>query len=54
MVRKTFITITFNSRRHTFLVDANIVAGRAIVQQSVIDRLLDKIGVRWGQTYTIG
>jgi len=30
------------------------VKGRAVVSQKVIDGLLDKIGVRRGDTYSIG
>lgn len=54
MVRKTFVTIRVNGQTHTVLVNAKIIAGRAVVSQVVIDQLLDRLGVRRGDTYSIG
>ena len=53
-MKKIFVSIQYNSRKYTYLVDALFVNGRAVVAQSVIDNLLDRIGVRRGDTYSIG
>jgi hypothetical protein len=53
-MKKIFVSIQYNSRKYTYLVDALFVNGRAVVAQSVIDTLLDRIGVRRGDTYSIG
>jgi hypothetical protein len=54
MSKKVFVSIRYNSHKYTYLVDALIVNGQAVVSQSVIDGLLNKIGVRRGDTYSIG
>ena len=53
-MKKIFVSIQYNSHKYTYLVDASFVNGRAVVAQSVIDTLLDRIGVRRGDTYSIG
>lgn len=52
-MKKVFVSIQYNSHKYTYLVDASFVNGRAVVAQSVIDNLLDRIGVRRGDTYSI-
>ena len=54
MNKKVFVSIGYNSRKYIYLVDALFVNGRAVVSQTVIDGLLNKIGVRRGDTYSIG
>ena len=54
MSKKGFVSIRYNARKYTYLVNASIVNGRAVVSRTIIDVLLDKIGVRRGDTYTIG
>jgi hypothetical protein len=54
MSKKVFVSIRYNFHKYTYLVDASFVNGRAVVSQQVIDSLLDKIGVRRGETYSIG
>jgi hypothetical protein len=54
-MKKAFITIRYNGRKHTYLVNVRYNKdGRAVVAQDVIEGLLDKIGLRRGDTYTIG
>ena len=53
-MKKVFVSIRFNGRRYSYLVDAVFVNGRAVVSQEVIDVLLDDIGVPRGGTYSIG
>jgi hypothetical protein len=53
-MKKVFVSIRYNGRNYSYLVDASFVEGRAVVSQTAIDGLLDKIGVRRGDTYSIG
>ena len=53
-MKKVFVSILYNGRKYSYLIDARFVQGRAVVSQTVIDGLLDKIGVRRGDTYSIG
>lgn len=50
----TMITITFRGRQHTYFVWARMENQRARVSQDVLDRVLDRLGVRRGDTYSIG
>lgn len=50
----TMISIRFQGRLHWFFVNAKIVNGKTVVAESVLEELLDGIGVRRGDTYTLG
>jgi hypothetical protein len=55
MSKKVFVTITFNGISRSYLMDAHIDAnGKATVSQAAVDKILDNIGCRRGDAYTIG
>ena len=51
----TAVTVLFRGNRYTRFVMAEHTEGKgAFVPNSVIDSILDEIGVQRGQTYSIG
>ncbi len=55
MIRNTLVTIGCGMKKKTFMVAARVNEhGQAVVQQSQLDQMLDIMGVRRGQTYTVG
>ena len=50
----TMVSIYFNGKRHTFFLQARIENDHAVVAQKELDRLLDRLNVRRGDTYSIG
>lgn len=55
MSKLTAVTVTFNGRRHTVFVKANInEKGQAVISQKFLDSVVDSIGVRRGDTYSVG
>ena len=53
-MKKRFVTITFNFKRYTFLVPCREVDGKAVLDIETYNKLLDKIKVQRGQTFSIG
>ena len=55
MIRNTLVTIGCGMKKKTFMVAARInQQGQAVVQPTQLEHMLDGMGVRRGQTYTVG
>jgi len=54
-VRKlTAVTVTAGLKKRTEFINARIINGQAVISQERLDVILTKMGVRRGQTYTVG
>ena len=49
-----FVTIYFNFKRYTFLVPCQEVDGKVVLDMDTYNKILDKINVQRGQTFSIG
>lgn len=52
--KKHLITIYFKSKRYTFMVPCQEVDGKTILDMDTYNKILDKINVQRGQTFSIG
>lgn len=53
-MKLTLVTIQFNGIRYSRFFNLPYVNGRALMPESILDEWLDFIGVRRGQTYSMG
>ena len=54
LTKLTMVSIRYNSRLYTFFAPATTVEGRSVIAKDILERLLNRIGVRRGDTYTLG
>lgn len=54
VIKQTFVTIIFRQKRYTYLIDCPMIDGHAFLPGSIYNALLDKIGVKHGETVSIG
>ncbi len=55
MTKLTMISVWFRGVRHTRFVQGTVHPdGSVSVSQAQVDRVLDQLGVRRGDTYTLG
>jgi hypothetical protein len=54
VIKKVFVTIHHRGVRHNFLCDAYQEGNRFKITQTVLEHLLDQVGVRRGDTYSMG
>ena len=53
-MKLTLVTILFKGIRYSRFFNLPYVNGRALMPEGILDQWLDSIGVRRGQTYSIG
>lgn len=53
-LKKHLVTIHFKSKRYTFMVPCQEVDGKTILDMGTYNKILDKINIQRGQTFTIG
>lgn len=54
MTKLTAVSIWFRGVRHTYFVELAVENGKPILPAADLDLLLDRIGVRRGDTFAVG